>query len=134
MKEICDICGDLLPHKYKGCVATVTKIPTEAETVPENLDIQQTMSMIKVMLKDTLDMVESITEEEGMIRIGVQFKMWKHEDEFWQCHYLSPHGDEWSPCYPMGANSPLVYFPRIIQCMSRKKLDIWLMTRYYCMA
>jgi hypothetical protein len=107
-------------------------IPTEAETPPEHLSSKQTVNMIRLVLKDTMNMTESISsEEDGMIRIADEFKLWKINNH-WNCHYRN--GSEWSPCYPLRAKSPMDFFPRIVQHFARKKLAEWLMTNYFCMA
>ena len=108
------------------------KLPTEADTPPQNLSVKQTMNMIRFMLKDCLNMDTSIyAEEDGVIQVDGQFKLWNN-GVHWQC-FTNREG-EWSPCYPIGADNPMDFFPRIIQCMARKKLDVWIMTNYCCMA
>ena len=127
--EFCERCFDPLPHKYKGCVAKKLKIPTEAETPPENLTVKQTMNMIKVMLKDTLGMVESIyAEEDGVIHIGTSIKLW-NSSSGWMCCV-----DDLSYPLKTGSGAPTDWFPLIIQNMAKKKLNTWMLQNYYCVA
>ena len=111
----------------------MTILPIEAETAPESLTLEQTRDMLKDILKTGLGMQEPIYIEDNTICISSQFKLFKG-GIYWTCQYSSPGADGWSPCYPIVSRDPLKYFPRIVQCFARKKLDIWLMTKYHCMA
>jgi len=61
------------------------KLPTEADTPPENLSIKQTVNMLRSIIKDCLDMSISIySEEDGVIQVDGQFRLWNN-GAHWQC-------------------------------------------------
>ena len=127
--EFCERCFGGFPQRYKGCVGKKPKIPTEAETPPENLTVKQIINMIKAMLKDTLDMVESVyAEEDDVIHVGTQIKLW-NVGAGWMC-YVKDSGE----LHQFGAKSAVNWFPLIIQNMARKKLNTWMLQNYYCVS
>lgn len=102
---------------------TIVRVKTSMERVtPEKMG-----SIIRSMLKDTLNMSESIFVKDNVLYVGTQFRL-RNNGLRWTCQTAS--SNDWRVCHPIITRDPLQYLERIIMYFSRKKLGIWLMTNH----
>ncbi len=111
-------------------------IPTEAETSPEDLSVKQTMSILRHLFENVLNIPDKVfAEEDGVIHIGTEFKLW-NDTEGWHCSQQVDDYGRWgtTPVSP----DPMSYFTRIIGRLALKtsldRYHDWVLTAYCCMA